>query len=186
MNSDQPEVKAAATLVNEILSTTSVSSAASTSEGPGGRHDNDFINFRDIAIVPASDEIQCTKKAFFRHATLLDDPNAKDTRTTDYLDNTFRLLREDMLYQLKEELQRMIELESVKEAVRNFFELVKTNYHRELEEKEPLQMSLNRVFLGSLGTGKTTFAKLYGQVLADLGLVSNGEGKLAVVSICRN
>ena len=87
MNSDQPEVKAAATLINEILSTTSVSSSASTPEGPGGRHDNDFINFRDIAIVPASDEVQCTKKAFFRHATLLDDPNAKDTRTADYLAN---------------------------------------------------------------------------------------------------
>lgn len=40
-----------------------------------------------------------------------------------------------------------------------------------------MQMSFNRVFLGSPGTGKTTVAKLYGQVLADLGLISNGEGK---------
>lgn len=75
------------------------------------------------------------------------------------------------------ELQGLIGLDSVKQSVRNFFALVETNYHRELEGMEPLQMSLNRIFLGSPGTGKTTIAKLYGQVLADLGLLSNGEGR---------
>jgi hypothetical protein len=34
------------------------------------------------------------------------------------------------------------------------------------------------VFLGGLGTGKTTIAKLYSGILVDLGLLSKVEGKL--------
>jgi poly-D-alanine transfer protein DltD len=48
-----------------------------------------------------------------------------------------------------ERLQKMIGLDSVKESVHNFFNIIDTNYHQELQEKGPLQMSLNRVFLGS-------------------------------------
>jgi hypothetical protein len=54
---------------------------------------------------------------------------------------------------------------------------IQLNYERELEEKPPIKVSLNRIFFGSPGTGETSVAKLYGAILADMGLLSKGEGK---------
>ncbi|KAL9125846.1 MAG: hypothetical protein Q9217_005011 [Psora testacea] len=73
------------------------------------------------------------------------------------------------------DLQNLIGLTAVKQSVQALFESILYNYSRELEEKPLVEYSLNRVFLGSPGTGKTSVAKLYGQVLADIGLLSNGE-----------
>ena len=75
------------------------------------------------------------------------------------------------------ELQGLTGLKAVKESMQGLLDRIHTNYQRELEEKEVIDVSLNRVFLGSPGTGKTSVGKLYGQVLADMGLLSNGEGQ---------
>lgn len=79
------------------------------------------------------------------------------------------------------ELQSLIGLASVKESVKALVDSIETNYHRELAEEPVIEYTLNKVFLGSPGTGKTTVAKLYAQILVDLGLLSNGEGMLATV-----
>lgn len=74
-------------------------------------------------------------------------------------------------------LKKLIGLKTVKESVQVLLDGIQDNYQRELEEKPLVQYSLNRCFIGSPGTGKTSVAKLYGRILADIGILSNGEGK---------
>ncbi|KAK6496366.1 hypothetical protein TWF481_002391 [Arthrobotrys musiformis] len=72
-------------------------------------------------------------------------------------------------------LQNLIGLKAVKTTIHALLDGIQFNYQRELDEKPLVQYSLNRCFIGSPGTGKTSVAKLYGRILADIGLLSDGE-----------
>jgi hypothetical protein len=72
--------------------------------GPGGRHDNDFVDFRKISILPTTDELESMERAFIQPSGILEEHESASNREAIHLDNQFRLLREDMLYEMREEL----------------------------------------------------------------------------------
>ena len=101
--SSKHEIREMGHLIKHILSRTGPVTVHDVLDGPGGRHDNDFANFRDIAILPTADEILCRQPPFLRTPSnhVL---RALDTPVKVYLDNTFRMLREDMLFDIREEI----------------------------------------------------------------------------------
>ncbi|KZP30812.1 P-loop containing nucleoside triphosphate hydrolase protein [Athelia psychrophila] len=105
LNIRHPDGKAFGHQIEQVLTTSAAATQPDAGFSPGGRHNNDFVDFREIAILPTSDEITCKEPPFLRHSASIDDPDTRDTRASIYLDNQFRLLREDMLNEMREELQ---------------------------------------------------------------------------------
>lgn len=71
----------------------------------GGRHDNDHTDYREISIMPTSDELLSKDRPFFRTADFINSLQTGSSRSTLHLDNQFRLLREDMLGEIRDELK---------------------------------------------------------------------------------
>lgn len=73
-------------------------------DSPGGRHDNDHREYRQISVLPTADELLSTDRPFLRTPEYLGDEERAGERGERHLDNQFRLLREDMLGEIREEL----------------------------------------------------------------------------------
>jgi hypothetical protein len=75
----------------------------SDQQEPGGRHDNDFENFRDIQLVPTHDEILCPTAPWLPLAS--QENSFIENKEIRMLDANFRLLREDAVSSMKNNIE---------------------------------------------------------------------------------
>ncbi|MER5702390.1 right-handed parallel beta-helix repeat-containing protein [Micromonospora sp. NPDC002296] len=79
------------------------------------------------------------------------------------------------------ELDAMIGLDAVKREVRTLVHLIRVGEQRRQANLPVLPLSRHLIFTGPPGTGKTTIARIYGRLLAHLGILSKGQ----VVEVAR-
>lgn len=105
IEASSPETRKIGYKIQRLLQLrTSPNSKSIDSFGPGGRHDNDFADFRKVAVYPTTDEFLSNDRPFYRRVKEVFETDVSE-RAAVHLDNTYRLTREDLLGELRSDWQ---------------------------------------------------------------------------------
>lgn len=104
LDSSSTDTRSLAYKIQDAVRCKASGGAALGTTKPGGRHDNDFEDFRQIAIFPTTDEFLAKEQPFYLQSDVVLETEP-EKRAAVHLDNQFRLLREDMLGELRNDLQ---------------------------------------------------------------------------------
>ncbi len=105
LKSPEGETRILGQKIKQVLSLDSHDLHTVAEVKPGGRHDNDHADYKNISLMPTTDELLSREVPFLRTADFIDDPSMVPSLRALHVDNQFRLLREDMLGEIREEMQ---------------------------------------------------------------------------------
>lgn len=133
--------------------------------------DENFANARTARNI-LEDAVR--EKAF----RIGDEPSSKDELTTlDSIDFGVDLnfTARDNIKELEEELDNLVGLEEVKDIIKGILNSLELKYKKEKMGIESSDISLNMIFSGSPGTGKTTVARIVAKLLKAMGILKKGH-----------